>query len=128
MYCPKCGAEYREGFNECSDCQIPLVLWKPEQPEERGDPDLQLVTVLEASDPLVIGSAKGILQEAGVAFYVLGDEIAPRYGPVGGLIHPWCRVQVGHDREREVRTLLQPLHGLTQPGDDEETDEPDPAV
>jgi hypothetical protein len=25
MWCPKCGAEYREGFFECSDCKIPLT-------------------------------------------------------------------------------------------------------
>ncbi len=30
MWCPKCGAEYREGFTECADCHIPLV-------EELGD-------------------------------------------------------------------------------------------
>jgi hypothetical protein len=25
MFCPKCKAEYREGFKECSDCGVPLV-------------------------------------------------------------------------------------------------------
>jgi hypothetical protein len=25
MFCPKCRAEYREGFTSCSDCHIPLV-------------------------------------------------------------------------------------------------------
>lgn len=25
MYCPLCKAEYRPGFTECSDCQVPLV-------------------------------------------------------------------------------------------------------
>jgi hypothetical protein len=25
MYCPLCKAEYREGFNRCSDCKIDLV-------------------------------------------------------------------------------------------------------
>lgn len=25
MYCPKCGSEYREGFQKCSDCNIKLV-------------------------------------------------------------------------------------------------------
>ena len=25
MYCPKCGAEYRDGFTECADCEVPLA-------------------------------------------------------------------------------------------------------
>ena len=25
MFCPKCRAEYREGFHTCSDCKIELV-------------------------------------------------------------------------------------------------------
>lgn len=25
MFCPKCGCEYREGFDQCADCKIPLV-------------------------------------------------------------------------------------------------------
>jgi hypothetical protein len=50
VYCPKCGAEYREGFNECSDCRVPLVWEKPaksEQPEGLGDPGLQLAAKRE---------------------------------------------------------------------------------
>jgi hypothetical protein len=29
-YCPQCGAEYRAGFDECSDCLIPLVDERPQ--------------------------------------------------------------------------------------------------
>jgi hypothetical protein len=50
VYCPKCGAEYREGFSECSDCRVPLVWEKPtksEQPEGLGDSDLQLAAKRE---------------------------------------------------------------------------------
>ncbi len=35
MICPKCGTEYREGFNECAYCHIPLV----ESLEEGVDPE-----------------------------------------------------------------------------------------
>lgn len=30
MYCPKCGAEYRAGFTQCSDCGVDLVMGLPE--------------------------------------------------------------------------------------------------
>lgn len=125
MFCPKCGAEFREGFDECSDCHVPLIWEKPKQPQ--GDPNLQLLTVLEASDPLAIASAKGILEDAGIPFSASGDEIAVRYAPIGGLIHPWCRIQVGRDREPEARTLLKPLQDLTQTAIPED-DTPEPAA
>ena len=109
MYCPKCGAEYREGFTDCADCRIPLVAQMPRRLERDGDPDLQLVTVLEGNDPLVIASAKGLLEETGTPFYVLGEELGKRYGAVGDFIYPWCRIQVGRDREAEARAALEPF-------------------
>lgn len=118
MYCPKCGAEYREGFTECSDCRLALVWQKPPEsepeppeldnaPSSRGDPDLPLVTVLESSDPLVIAAAQGLLDEAAIPFYVLGDEIGARY--TGHGFYSTRRVQVGRDREAEARVLLLSL-------------------
>lgn len=109
MYCPKCRAEYREGFTECSDCRVPLVWELPPEPEARGDPDLEWVTVLESNDPLVIGRAKDSLEEAGIPYYLSGDEIGRRHALVGPHLNPWRRILVGSDRETEALELLQPL-------------------
>ena len=37
MFCPQCGAEYRAGFNRCSDCNVKLVeaLPSPDNSVER---------------------------------------------------------------------------------------------
>ncbi|MEW6557219.1 MAG: DUF2007 domain-containing protein [Elusimicrobiota bacterium] len=35
MFCPKCKAEYREGYTICSDCKIPLV--KELHPESKPE-------------------------------------------------------------------------------------------
>ena len=32
MYCTKCGAEYREGFTECSTCLLPLIAGNAPEP------------------------------------------------------------------------------------------------
>src|SRR5579859_749143 len=46
MYCPKCRAEYRAGFDKCSDCGVELVVElpppSPQDPEvrEKERPDL----------------------------------------------------------------------------------------
>jgi hypothetical protein len=38
-WCPKCGAEYREGFSECADCGVALVDEAPEPtPHHHAEP------------------------------------------------------------------------------------------
>jgi putative signal transducing protein len=106
VYCPQCRAEYREGFTECSDCRVPLVSEKPEL-KPPGDPDLEWVTVFEGGDPLLIGAAKELLEQAGIPSYVLGGEIGARYAVVGEYIHPWRKLKVGCDRETEAREVLR---------------------
>ena len=39
MFCPKCRAEYRDGFTRCSDCAVALVADPP--PLSPHDPDLR---------------------------------------------------------------------------------------
>ena len=36
-YCPKCRAEYREGFTECADCEVALVDELPEAEEQESE-------------------------------------------------------------------------------------------
>jgi len=112
VYCPKCGVEYREGFTECADCRVLLVTRRPpddSNPEDSGsgDPDLEPITVLVGNDRLLLASAKGLLEDAHIPFYALGDEIRPaaRFGGTG--IHPWWAIQVAADRQEEARTLLR---------------------
>ena len=124
-----CRAEYRDGFTQCSDCRVPLVAEKPPEPKGPGDPDLEWVTVLEGSDRLLIlPLAKGLLEAAGIPFYVVGDEIGPRLAMVDDCIYPWWRVQVGLDREEEARTLLQPLEEAVPTGHTEEEENPEAPV
>jgi hypothetical protein len=80
MFCPKCGAEYRQGFYRCSDCDIPLVDQLPEEGSvtdrqpgfETDHPELVLLrtfpTVIEAD------LAKSALESVGIDSMVLSDN------------------------------------------------------
>ncbi len=111
MFCPKCRAEYREGFVECSDCQIPLVDQIPQ--EKEGDPDLELVTVLETRDPGILTIAKSLLAEAEIEFMDTAEGLQDFYG-VGGLggFQPLtgpARLQVSVRDEERAKSALQRL-------------------
>ena len=79
------------------------------------DPNLDLVVVLETNDRIQLALAKGLLQEAGIPFYILG-QIATLIQDVDGFLHKWVRIQVPRDREEEARELLAEMV-VTEPGE-----------
>jgi hypothetical protein len=105
MYCPQCGAEYRNGFTECSDCRVAL---SPGVRPEAPDPHLDLVTVFESNDRSAIGLAKGSLEDASIPFWMQYDETAARL-VLGPIMFPLCRFLVPKDREVGARELLEQL-------------------
>ena len=108
MYCPQCRVEYREGFTECSDCHIPLLAGTlPPETAGPSDPALGLVVVLETNDRIQLALAKGLLEDAGIPFFVLG-QIVTLIQDLDPFLHKWVRVQVPRDREVEARELLEP--------------------
>ena len=106
MYCPRCRAEYRDGFTECSDCHLDLVpALGPETPHR----ELDAVVVFKSSDSCTVGLAKGALEDAGIPFSMQSDETAARLLLIGPIMFPPCRFLVTKDREAEARTVLEPL-------------------
>jgi hypothetical protein len=109
VYCPECRVEYRDGCTECSDCHVLLLAGTPPpEPRIAIDPALELVVVLETNDAIQLAMAKGLLEDAGIPFFVLG-QIATLVQDVDAFLHKWVRVQVPRDRETEARQLLEPL-------------------
>jgi hypothetical protein len=109
MYCPQCQAEFRGGFTECSDCHVPLLDGTPPvEPSENFDPAIDLVVILETNDGIQLALVKGLLEEADIPYFVLG-QIATLVQDVDGFLRKWVRVQVPHDREAEARELLDSL-------------------
>jgi hypothetical protein len=53
MYCPVCGAEYRPGFTECSDCQVALVAELARAQSGQMSPQsASYATIWSGDDPL----------------------------------------------------------------------------
>ena len=72
------------------------------------EPTLDLAVILETNDRLQLAMAKGLLEEAEIPFYVLG-QIATLIQDVDPFIHKWVRLQVPRDREAEAREILAPV-------------------
>jgi hypothetical protein len=72
LFCPDCGAEYQQGVTECADCEVALV---QEPPAEREHPEPDLVEVLKTSDPALLPVVVSLLEAAGIAPVVEGDEV-----------------------------------------------------
>jgi hypothetical protein len=125
VYCPQCLVEYVDGSTECSDCQVPLLAGTaPEEPAGRFDPTLDVIVVLETNDGIHLAMAKGLLEDAGIPFFILG-QIATLVQDVDGFLHKWVQVQVPRDRETEARELLEELRQPeTSPQDEFGAEEP----
>jgi len=109
MHCPQCLTEYRDGFSECSDCHVPLAQGPPPSAPAEGHA-VDLVTVLESSDPFVVNLGKATLDDAGIEYVMEGDDSAERgltgMSPMGAMA---SQIQVESARADEARDLLEPL-------------------
>ncbi len=70
------------------------------------DPSIELVVVLETNDRMQLAMAKGLLEDAGIPYYGLG-QITTLVNDVDGLVRKWVRLQVPRDREAEAREVLE---------------------
>lgn len=80
--------------------------------KDRFDPALDLVVILETNDPIQLALAKGLLEEAEIPYFVLG-QIATLVQDVDGYLRKWVKIQVARDREAEAREILDAM--LLQP-------------
>ncbi len=110
MYCPECGYEYRSGFDECPECQVPLL----EDPggevddsgrKAEGDEDFELVTVLDTGNPGLVAVAKSILDGSDILYIVEGEVQFGLFG-VGLSSKSPVRIKVRQEDEAAAKELL----------------------
>ncbi len=111
MICPECGSEYREGFFQCVDCEIPLVEGTAEDLVHEPPPELELVTVMETGDPALLAFAESLLVEAQIPYTKRGEQLqdlfafgrlGTGYNPISGP----AEVQVPREHEEAAREIL----------------------
>jgi hypothetical protein len=76
MFCPKCKAEYREGFLRCSGCGVDLVSELPSEPE-RSETDAEYVELFPVKTYSSRHDAeleRGFLSANGIEAAISGDD------------------------------------------------------
>jgi Putative prokaryotic signal transducing protein len=69
MFCPKCKSEYEEGIQVCPECDEKLVNKLTE------DDFVKFVKVFESGDPNLTVIIKSVLEDAGIKYFVPGDNM-----------------------------------------------------
>ena len=72
------------------------------------EPVVDLDVVLETNNRIQLAMAKGLLEDAGIPFFVSG-QIATLVQDVDAFLHKWIQLQVPRSREVEARELLELL-------------------
>lgn len=108
MYCPECGAEYREGFDQCSDCGVALVAERPAG--DGGEPG-DWVVVYETSELDILPVLKSLLQSAEIPYETKGEDLMNLFPsealtPITTRHRGEVQIVVPPDRAGEARELL----------------------
>jgi hypothetical protein len=93
-WCPECGAEYREGFTKCSECQATLVDVPPRAasgPATPGPPWVEVASYTTVEEATL---AQGLLNEGGIPAEVVDRHV---------VLNPFPQVD-----EAEVLLLVPP--------------------
>lgn len=108
MFCPKCKAEYREGFFVCADCSVDLVETLPPEPENEPDTEPEFVDfkeVLATYNPADVAFIKSLLEGEGITHFFKGEHfmyVRPLADPV--------RLMVRADQVSEAVELLKEVN------------------
>lgn len=102
MFCPRCGAEYREGFTECAECGVPLAHEPP--PPPAGPEYVDYVPVLATFNAGDIAIIKAVLAGEEIKYFFEGEC----FNIVRPLVQP-ARLLVRWDQVQDAESALKGL-------------------
>ena len=116
-FCPKCRAEYVEGVEICSDCQVSLVQELP--PKDEVD-YLELVELQRVPDEVSGVMMKGILENNGISAVLRAAKI-PWYNGIASTwsTYYWGQILVPKEELERSRKILDEYLGSLEDDDTE---------
>ena len=108
MFCPTCKAEYRLGFTECADCDVPLVYELPEEQPLTREEDLaaDVIPVYSTFNPADVMMIKSLLDAEEIIYNFQGEL----FQGSGVFIAPAMLFVTKTDAQRMVEMLRD--HGI----------------
>ena len=79
-------------------------------PDQTDEGDLDILIQTGIKDPIAIGLAENLLQEAGIPFFAMDRNVAARQE--SGNFLGWWNVRVPRDLEAEAREILQTVEEM----------------
>jgi hypothetical protein len=117
MFCPKCRAEYEEGFTSCNDCHTPLVPELEPVPDDRPG-FTEYEEVISTFNPFDIAMIKSLLDGEDILYFFQGEQfsyVRPLADPV--------RLMVAKEDVEAAREILKDLAISYGPSSPEKTEE-----
>ena len=117
MFCPKCRAEYREGFHTCSDCNIELIDELPPIPEPEF---INFVEILGTYNPADVVFLKSLLESEGLQYFFKGEHfmyMRPLADPVRLMVRQ-DQVEEAIELVKDVKLSVAGLSFNQSPGDE----------
>ena len=102
MHCPACRAEYREGFLECTDCDVDLV--EKLEPIRKMPGFVKMATIFREGNIAVI---KASFDKTEIEYFFEGEH-SHRLAPVPLA----AKLMVREDFRREAESILKDLELL----------------
>lgn len=129
MYCPRCGGEFREGIERCSDCGVELLPGElPRSSDFRlAEPPADPVKVFTAHDATLLAVARSLLESEAIPYFVRGEAVQDLVGigRLGSGFNPIVgpgEIEVPASAAARARGLLADLDAPEEE-DDEDEDE-----
>ena len=82
-------------------------------PDQADQGDLEILIQTGISDPIAIGLAENLLEEAGIPFFAMDRNVAARQE--SGNFLGWWNVRVPREREAEAREILLSVERMDAP-------------
>ena len=111
MFCPKCKAEYRDGFYKCTDCGVDLVYELPgelqtkyteEPPGGEAGGGIKYKDIYSTFNAGEIAFIKSLLQASNIRYFVQGENFAY----VRGFVQP-AIIMVDETQHEDAENILK---------------------